>query len=203
VGAGQAARKQALSRSLFSWRRLAVYVLVVVPVASWFIVKPVRVAAPSLAKVTCVSATVCVDDLASADEAKKLYLDAEQFVSQKVEQIGKSPRVVFCATEACAQDFGLGPRAAVTVGTLGIVIGPRAWTDYLVRHEMIHYVQGRRINVLRLLFKPEWFVEGMAYALSEDPRVPLSEPFEAWRSEFLAWHEKVGRDRLWVEGRKL
>jgi hypothetical protein len=203
VGAGEAAGDEALSADRFSWRRLAILLVVVLPPVAWFLVKPVRVIAPTFAGVTCPKPTLCVDDPAKLDEAGKLYTEAEAFVSANVEQIGRAPKLVFCSTERCAQDFGLGRRAAVSLGTLGIVIGPRAWQDYLVRHEMIHYVQGRRLNVLRLLFMPKWFVEGMAYAMSEDPRAPLAEPFEGWRSEFRAWHARVAPDALWAEARKL
>lgn len=173
------------------------------PLVSWFVVKPVRVVAPTLVNVTCPRPTLCVDDPTRLDEASALYTEAEAFVSANVEQIGRSPKLVFCSTEQCAQSFGLGRRAAVSVGTLGIVVGPRAWHDYLVRHEMIHYVQGRRLNVLRLLFMPKWFVEGMAYAMSGDPRVPLPEPFEGWREEFRAWHGRIDANALWAEARKL
>ena len=175
----------------------------VLPPVAWFVVKPVRVMAPTFLAVTCARPTLCVDDPSKLDEANRLYTEAETFVSANVEQIGRSPRLVFCSTEACAQSFGLGRRAAVTVGTLGIVIGPRAWHDYLVRHEMIHYVQGRRLNVLRLLFMPKWFVEGMAYAMSDDPRQTLAEPFESWRGEFRAWHGRIDRNALWREAREL
>ncbi len=177
--------------------------MVVLPPVAWFLVKPVRVVAPTLVDVTCARPTLCVDDPAKLEEASKLYTEAEAFVSANVEQIGRSPKLVFCSTERCAQAFGLGARAAVSVGTLGIVVGPRAWTDYLVRHEMIHYVQGRRLNVFRLLFMPKWFVEGMAYAMSEDPRAPLAQPFESWRAEFRAWHGRIDPDTLWPEARKL
>lgn len=187
----------------FSWRRLALMLVFVLPPAAWFLVKPVRVIAPSLVNVTCPVATVCVDDPALFDEAARLYAEAETFVSRNVTQIGTPPRVIFCSTEACAQDFGLGRRAAVTLGTLGTVIGPRAWVPYLVRHEMIHYVQARRMNVYRLLFMPQWWTEGMAYALSGDPRVPLPQPWESDRQRFLQWYQGIDRDRLWVEARKL
>lgn len=177
--------------------------MLVLPPGAWFLVKPVRVVAPGLVGIPCQSSTWCVDDPARAPEAQQLYAEAEAFVSAKVDQIGHPPRVVFCSTEDCARAFGLGRRASVAVGTLGIVIGPRAWHDYLVRHEMIHYLQGRRLNVLRMLFMPRWFIEGMAYGLSEDPRFPLPYPYEAYRLEFLAWYAEVGRERLWVEGRRL
>jgi hypothetical protein len=175
----------------------------VLPPAAWFVVPAVRVLAPTWVGVTCVSDRLCVDDPALAGPAAALAAEAEDFVSRNIDQVGRPPRIVFCSTDACARKFGLGLRASLTLGTFGIVIGPRAWQPYLVRHEMIHYLQGRRLNVYALLFKPKWFVEGMAYALSEDPRHPLNEPFESWRAQFLAWYAQVGRERLWREARKL
>jgi hypothetical protein len=85
----------------------------------------------------------------------------------------------------------------VTLGTLGTVIGPRAWKPYYVRHELIHQAQGQRIGVIALLFEPGWVVEGMAYGLSEDPRVPLAEPFESQRKEFLRWYGAIEPRAIW------
>jgi hypothetical protein len=111
--------------------------------------------------------------------------------------------VTFCSSQACADYFGLGARSAVTLGTIGTVIGPRAWKAYYVRHELIHYLQARELGVPQLLLKPSWFVEGMAYGLSEDPRAPLAQPFETYRTEFFAWYKSVGKERLWIEGGRL
>lgn len=187
----------------FSWRRLAILLVVVGLPLAWFLVKSVRVVAPGLVGVTCVTRTVCVDDTGRFEEAARLYAEAEAFVSANVDQIGTAPKVIFCSTEDCARSFGLGARAAVTHGTLGTIIGPRAWVPYLVRHEMIHYLQARRLNVYRLLVMPKWWIEGMAYAMSEDPRAPLGEPWESDRRRFLAWYRGVGKERLWQEARKL
>ncbi|TFY96164.1 hypothetical protein [Ramlibacter humi] len=184
-------------------KRLALVVLAIVPALAWALVKPVRVIAPEWAGVTCTTTTVCVDDTSKSAEAAALYAQAVQFVDAKVSRIPGHPRVTFCSSQACADHFGLGARSAVTVGTFGTVIGPRAWKPYYVRHELIHYLQAREFGVLRLLAKPSWFVEGMAYGLSEDPRVPLSQPFEGYRSDFLAWYRSVGKDRLWAEGSRL
>ncbi len=38
----------------------------------------------------------------------------------------------------------------------------------------------------------------MAYALSEDPRPTLAEPWQAHRAQFLAWYREVGPERLWA-----
>lgn len=186
-----------------SLKRLALLLFIIIPLAAWFIVKPIRVLAPQLVGVSCLSASVCVDDATQFQTAKILYSEALSFVSQAVSPIEGAPRVIFCSTEACAQAFGLGARSAVTIGAFGTVIGPKAWRPYYVRHEMIHYLQGERLGVLRLLSKPSWFVEGMAYSLSQDPRTPLAEPFEGYRKEFLSWYASIDKQRIWVEARKL
>lgn len=184
-------------------KRLALLLFAIVPALAWAIVKPVRVVAPEWGGVTCTNETVCVDDLSKRSEAEALYAEAMVFVGQKLSPVPGKPRVTFCASQACADYFGLGKRSAVTLGTIGTVIGPRAWKPFYVRHELIHYLQARELGVAQLLLKPSWFVEGMAYGLSEDPRAPLAPPFEGYRSEFLAWYKSVGKERLWLEGRQL
>jgi hypothetical protein len=163
----------------------------------------VRVIAPTLVGTSCPTATVCVDNPSNFPEAQRLYSEGLAFVSDTVSPLGNAPRVIFCSTEACANSFGLGARSAVTVGTIGTVIGPHAWKPYYVRHELIHHLQAQQIGVLPLLFKPTWLVEGMAYSLSQDPRQPLAQPFEGYRQRFLAWYQTVGKGHLWQEARAL
>jgi hypothetical protein len=174
-----------------------------VPLIAWFAVKPVRVLAPELAGVSCVSASVCIDDAARLQEAAGLYAEGMSFVPGALGAIEGKPRMIFCASQACADSFGLGARSAVTLGTLGTVIGPRAWKPFYVRHELIHYAQAERLGTLSLLLKPSWFVEGMAYALSGDSRASLAEPFESHRRRFLAWYAGVGKQAVWPAGRAL
>jgi hypothetical protein len=184
--------------------RLLLLVFVIIPALAWAVVRPVRVALPQVGSgVTCVDATVCVDDPARAAEARALYAEAVDFVSRKVAVVEGQPRVVFCATQACADHFGLGKRSAVTVGHYGTVVGPRAWKPYYVRHELIHYEQFRHLGLLRVVRSPKWFVEGMAYGLSEDPRQPLAQPFQSWRSQFFAWYAGVQGSDIWQRARDL
>ncbi|MDD2770580.1 MAG: hypothetical protein PHT19_17835 [Methylococcus sp.] len=173
------------------------------PAAAWAFFKPVRVVAPELTGVSCVDNILCIDDLSRSQEAADLYGEAVQFVGASVGSIENKPRVIFCSSEACFQSFGLGKRSAATIGTLGIVISPRAWKPYYVRHEMIHHLQNEKLGSISLWLKPDWFVEGMAYSLSEDPRSTLSEPFQQYRAQFMHWYGQVGKDRLWKEAGKL
>lgn len=180
-----------------SLKRLAFLLVIVVPVAAWMLVKPVRVLAPSLVGIGCVSETVCTDDLSKSQDAVALYAEAHHFVSVTLNPFKTQPKVIFCATDRCADAFGLGARSAVTVGHFGSVIGPRAWKNYYVRHELIHVAQAEQLGTIALLFKPQWFVEGMAYGLSEDPRPTLAESYESDQVTFRKWLQTIDRRDLW------
>lgn len=184
-------------------KRLLLIGMLCTPVAAWAFFKPVRVIAPELAGLSCINDTLCTDDVSRFEEATKLYDEALYFVGSSVGSIENKPRVVFCNSDPCFQSFGLGKRSGATIGTFGIVISPRAWKPYYVRHEMIHHLQNEKLGVIKVWNDPQWFIEGMAYSLSEDPRPKLSEPFEQYRSQFEAWYKRVGKERIWAEARNL
>ncbi|MGV1097838.1 hypothetical protein ACUUL3_00315 [Thiovibrio sp. JS02] len=184
-------------------KRLFFVVVLLSPAAAWFLYKPVRVLAPRLvAGVTCGTENICTDDPARLEEAERLYNDALQFVVSSVAPIEKNPRVVFCASEACFHAFGFTRSSANTVGVFGMVVGPRAWNQTYLRHEMIHHLQAERMGVYGQWRSPEWFKEGMAYSLSNDPRKNLAEPFQHYRARFEEWYRGVGKERLWEEDKK-
>jgi hypothetical protein len=185
-----------------SAKRLVLTLLVIAPLAAWMIVKPIRVIAPELFNITCPGETVCVEDMAQLRAASQLYAEAEMFVGATIGPLAGHPKIIFCSTNACSRSFGLGSRSAVSMGRLGTVIGPHAWKPYYVRHEMIHYLQEEHLGIVKLLFMPTWFVEGMAYSLSQDPRDPLGEPFQSHRKVFLDWYA-TRRTTLWPEAAKL
>ncbi|WP_342617104.1 hypothetical protein [Rhodoferax sp. GW822-FHT02A01] len=186
-----------------SLKRLVVLIFVIVPLTAWFLVKPVRVVAPGLVGISCPQENVCVDDMTRYQEAISLYIEGTAFVASKLMPLRSTPKVIFCSTITCAETFGLGARSAVTVARFGTVVGPRAWKNYYVRHEMIHVLQGEQIGVIPLLLKPSWFVEGMAYSLSEDPRDTLAEPFETDRKLFRSWYQAIGKDFVWSAAKEL
>lgn len=185
------------------FKRIALLLFVVIPVLAWLIVKPVRIVAPTLVGIACDQGPVCVDDPSQRAAALQLYAEGTAFVSRTVSPLAGSPRVIFCTTEACAESFGLGARSAVTLGTFGTVIRPRAWQHHYVRHELIHILQGQRLGVLRLLFLPKWFTEGMAYSLSQDPRPTLAEPWNSYRQQFNTWFAGIDKAQLWQLAGKL
>ena len=102
------------------------------------------------------------------------------------------------------KSFGFTSANAYTVATVGVVMSNRGWKRYFVRHELIHHLQNEHLGSLRAwLFKPDWFREGMAYSLSQDPRRPLPEPLQGYRSEFEMWFRRVGSAQLWREAERL
>jgi hypothetical protein len=187
--------------------RLPLIVLAVaasLPAITWAAFKPIRVLAPQLVGLTCADNNVCIDDPAKMPQALALRAEALRFVSDRVDRVASVPRFVFCSQPACARSFGFTHQAAYHVGTSGVVIGPRGWQPFFVRHELIHHVQMENIGSLHaLLFTPTWFIEGMAYSLSEDPRRPLPEPLEGWRSQFESWYPDVKKQDLWAVARAL
>ena len=183
--------------------RVLILVLALSPVAVWSFFKPARIVAPQWAGVSCVSATICIDDPSRQEEALALYRDALQFVDSSIGRLESHPRIVFCTTEACNESFGF-KAAANTIGTLGIVISPRAWKPFYLRHEIIHHLQKERLGNLRgWLITPDWFIEGMAYSLSQDPRTTLPEPLQGYRSKFDTWYREVGKENLWPKAAEL
>jgi hypothetical protein len=184
-------------------RKAIFLVALALPLAAWAFVKPVRVLAPQLEGLEC-EGLVCVDDPARRAEATALYRGAVRFVQMSVGAMQTEPRAIFCSTHACSEKFGLGRRNAYNVGTGALVIGDRGWYPFFVRHELIHHLQNERLGSLRnRFFKPTWFREGMAYSLSEDPRRPLPEPLQGYRSQFEAWYGPIGLAQLWGEAEKL
>ena len=183
---------------------LVLATLAALPAVTWAAFKPIRVLAPELAGVTCTEANICVDDLTKLEEARSLRDESISFVESRIGKVEQVPRFIFCSSAACAKSFGFTGNTAYHVGTFGIVIGPRGWHPHFARHELIHHLQMENIGSLHaLLFTPTWFIEGMAYSLSEDPRRPLPEPLEGWRAEFERRFPSVAKEEIWSTARAL
>jgi hypothetical protein len=177
---------------------VAVGAVVAIPIAALALVKPLRVAVPAaMPGVQCPSATICTDDIDRLRDAQTLYREGVEKATAALGRFSGRPRVVFCTTNACADTFGIGRRAAEAVGDIGLVVAPRGWKPFYLAHELIHYRQAETLGNLALIVKPKWLIEGMAYSLSDDPRHPLGEPFEQWRAHFDAWHARIGSRDLW------
>lgn len=68
---------------------------------------------------------------------------------------------------------------------------------------MIHHIQAERLGAYKQWRSPDWFKEGMAYSLSQDPRRDLAEQFKQYRARFEAWYQSMGKERLWEEAKNI
>ena len=168
----------------FKWIILTV-TLIVFCIFVFF--KPSRVLIPEINDVVCATGSICMDDLSRLREAETLLADAVLDVERKLGKLENFPKAVFCSTQACYEKFGFRHSSASAVGKTAIVVGPGGWESHIIKHELIHYWQAETIGVIRMLFVDEWFKEGMAYFLSDDPRADLQEPWQTYRQRFNDW----------------
>ena len=155
--------------------------------AALAVYKPVRVLLPQAFGLHCEQG-VCVDDPGQREAAVALFEAAKGRLKSRHGLDVDDSKIVFCRSEECRGTFGLGKRAGFTFGALGIVIAPRGWKEHYVAHELVHHWQAETFGGLAVLNGEQWLIEGMAYALSDDPRELLHEPFESYRRKFSEWH---------------
>lgn len=92
--------------------------------------------------------------------------------------LATSPTITACATMDCYRYFG-GIGAKGTSRWWAIVLAPRGRTADVVAHEWSHSELAHRVGKTRMPFLvPQWFDEGIAVMISEDP--DYSE--EKWRA---------------------
>jgi hypothetical protein len=152
--------------------------------------KPLRILTPEISGLTCVSDTLCLEDPGQRDQAETLSDAALDFVADRLGPIARPPRVHFCSTKYCFARFGNPEVAALYFwGANAILINETGWQPHILRHELIHHWQAEQFGGARAALRlPRWYIEGMAYVLSEDPRpqIPNAEA-QVQREAFLAW----------------
>ena len=149
-----------------------------------------RLYVPQINGMTCFPNGVCVEDIARIDEATALRNDAVSFVQGKLGPLAAPPRLLFCTTKKCSGKFGNpGAGALYFWGTNRIVVSNTGWVQFMLRHEMIHHWQAEQFGAVEgASTLPRWYIEGMAYDFSNDPRQTIPNPTaNAQRKKFRAW----------------
>ena len=170
--------------------------LLIFPVAVFALIKPTKIILPELAGVSCVERWLCVEQLATLADAQSLYNNAIDNVQTKLTPFEQPPKMVFCSTDKCFSRFGLDKQAAVSIAGFGIVIAPRGWHRHYIEHELIHQWQANNLGIFSLWLAPEWIREGMAYSLSDDPRIKLTEPFHSYRKRYKQTYGHLSGEKL-------
>lgn len=152
--------------------------------------KPAKSLMPQAFGVTCATDNICLDDIQKISAARLLAQDATADVEAMLGPIRNAPQMVFCSTTTCFQRFGNSEVAALYVwGTQTALFNDKGWQPHIVRHELIHHWQAENFGGLIGLSRlPGWYIEGMAYALSQDPRDEIpNATAQAQRETFEAW----------------
>ena len=154
--------------------------------------KPLRVITPNTFGLNCVTDSLCVEDMSTVADATRLRDDALSFVVANVGPIDQPPRVLFCSSEDCFARFGNPAVAALYFWGLDtLLINDKGRQDYILRHELIHHWQVEQFGALQASRLPRWYIEGMAYSISQDPRDPLPRPdIQKGRDQFNVWVEE-------------
>lgn len=84
-----------------------------------------------------------------------------------------------------------------------IVLARRGFFKHYLIHELIHEAQIQNHGITATVSKPQWYIEGMAYSLSLDPRDKLNPKFEGYRKKFEIWLSEVGKEEMWKAGNDL
>lgn len=160
------------------------------------IYKPSRILIPEINGVECVTKAICIDDITRLEEAEVLVAASVVAIENDLGHLKNHPKFVLCSTQECYEKFGFKRAAAHAIGKSGIVIGPDGWLPHYVKHEIIHHWQAENIGIIRMHLVDEWLIEGMAYALSDDPRQELAPPWQAHRKKFFQWYNSIDQSNL-------
>jgi hypothetical protein len=151
-----------------------------------FLAKPLRVTIPAALGLYC-HETLCVEHPADYPHAQIVYEQALLDVNTTVKKINESPRFIFCKSDACYKKFGGGAERAISYPYLGTILSGNSWQIYIVKHELIHWLQFQELGAIQTMRTPLWFREGMAYSLSGAPlndvppsHLPLMTQYQAW-----------------------
>ncbi len=147
---------------------------------------PLRLAAPSLFGLHCVE-RVCTEleeDLAAAQGlVAKAAADVRAQTGLAIPQLNAA----LCRSDDCYRRFGGGDERAISYPFLGMAIAGHSWQDYIIRHELIHWLQFQHFGAIETMSHPIWFREGMAYALSSAPDWDIPDAFKTWMAQYRDW----------------
>jgi hypothetical protein len=97
---------------------------------------------------------------------------AQERVSQFFGDLDGHPKIFACSTEACfvSNRFGFTPKGQA-YGSSALILSPRGLDVVIISHELTHIELHTRVGAIRSWHSiPDWFDEGLAVLVSQDPR---------------------------------
>ena len=137
-------------------------------------VRSTKLFAPSWFGFSEISEHMYADDQMSVSQRQEFLkiLDlAKSRVSAFFGGIEGSPKVFACSTEKCFVSHGGVTAKGKTYGDSMLLLSPRGLDVVIAAHELSHIELHNRVGVFRSWREiPDWFDEGLAVLVSEDPR---------------------------------
>lgn len=132
-------------------------------------------ACPACYRLAAVMPDVFVDEDSSLPEtaqAVEIVNEARARVRRFYGTLQSSPRILFCLTETCYQRIGGGGSTGMALLNLALLLSPRGDKVVIASHEMAHIELHQRIGLVGTIEHdvPQWFDEGLAALVSDDPR---------------------------------
>lgn len=123
-----------------------------------------------------VKADVYVDSRATDEQheqARAIAATATHRIASFYGEQRSAPRLFLCTTQECYDGFGGGSRGMAILDVV-LVLAPLGFNGVIAAHELshveLHYRLGRLDTLRRAI--PQWFDEGVAAIVSQDPRYP-------------------------------
>jgi hypothetical protein len=147
----------------------------------------VVLAYPSVAATTCPGCYGLTESQPGVHTEQGLSGEQRARVSQVVEAARQrvsdfyggrlsSPKLLVCLTEECYQHIGGGKERGIAVLNRSVMLSPRGLDPVIASHELSHVELHQRLSGGADV--PQWFDEGLAVVVSNDPRylAPESAP---------------------------
>ena len=147
---------------------------------------PLRMLGPQLFGLTC-SKNVCVETPGDLEPALAIFTEAKADVIELAGLQVPDLKIVMCRTAECYRRFGGGEERAMSYPYLGMIVAGHSWQDYIIRHELAHWLQFEHFGAVETMRLPVWFREGMAYDLSGAPDWDIPQPFKSWMGQYRDW----------------
>jgi hypothetical protein len=134
---------------------------------------------PSVASTTCPGCyglteteedVYAEDNLSDAQRSQVLQLvaQARRLITGFYGTQTSSPTLLICLTEACYQRIGGKKERGIAVLNRAVMLSPRGLNAVIASHEMSHIELHARLASSAAV--PQWFDEGLAVVVSDDPR---------------------------------
>jgi hypothetical protein len=143
---------------------------------------------PALAALACplcygferIEPNVFIDREAASEsrtEARDIVQEAEAKDLAFYGQLKAAPSMFLCTTQACYSRVGGGSSRGMAILDIALFLSPRGMTPVIAAHELSHVELHSRLGWRKTLSRdiPQWFDEGVAVIVSDDPRYRASE----------------------------